>query len=73
MEEYEKIYFLVLKAVILVVMVTIILFYIFYIKTKMGFMSSYNGYTPFYAPFWLEILISIVVIPTFIGIVLYND
>ena len=56
-----------------VILISSLLFYIFYIKTDMGFVSSYNGYKMVYVPLWFEVLIVTILVPTFIGIAIYND
>lgn len=56
-----------------VILISSLLFYIFYIKTDMGFVSSCNGYKMVYAPLWFEVLIVTILVPTFIGIAIYND
>ena len=48
------------------------LFYILYIKSSMGYSSSYNGYTPMYAPLWLESFVGVILIPAIVSYSIYE-
>ena len=45
---------------------------LFYVVTDFGFVSDYNGYTPMFAPFWLEALVTTLFITFIVGFSIYD-
>lgn len=44
-----------------------LLVFLFYIHTNIGFSETINGYEPFYAPAWVEAMVTTLFVPFMIG------